>query len=154
LSQPPSQPQKTPEEKKKLEELKKRLWDLRSRIEKWAMLKIQDVSELNAVYREIGEIARELAKMNPLGLEARKEAEELQRRVEEELKKHEEAVRKIIEIFKRRNAPSEAIEAITRASKHLGGLDLYNYVVGVAMNYEVPLSPRDEAEIRRALGLM
>lgn len=154
MSQPPSQPRKPEEEKKRLEELKKRLWDLRSRIEKWALLKIQDVSELNAVYREIGEIARELAKMNPLGLEAKKEAEELQRRVEEELRKHEEAVRKITEIFRRKNAPSEAIEAIARASRYLGGLDLYNYVIGVAVNYEVPLSPKDEAEIRRALGLM
>jgi len=51
--------------KKKVEELKKRLWELRSRIEKWGMLKISDVAELNAVYREVGEIARELTKLNP-----------------------------------------------------------------------------------------
>jgi hypothetical protein len=61
-----SQNRPSPEDvKKKLEELKKRLWDLRYRIEKWGMLKISDVAELNAVYKEVGDIARELAKLNP-----------------------------------------------------------------------------------------
>jgi ElaB/YqjD/DUF883 family membrane-anchored ribosome-binding protein len=141
------------EEKKRLEEVKKRLRDLRARIEKWAMLKISDVAEMNAVYREIGEVLRELAKVNPGDSEARREVEELRRRVEEELKRHREGVEKVIEVLKRRNAPREAIEAVERASKYLGGLDLYNYVIGVALNYEIPLTPRDDVEIKRALGL-
>jgi predicted nucleic acid-binding Zn-ribbon protein len=62
LSEKPTLPEDV---KKKIEELKKRLWDLRSRIERWGMLKISDVAELNAVYKEIGSIARELAKLNP-----------------------------------------------------------------------------------------
>jgi hypothetical protein len=61
----PEKPALPEDVKKKIEELKKRLWELRSRIERWGMLKISDVAELNAVYREVGAVARELAKLNP-----------------------------------------------------------------------------------------
>jgi chromosome segregation ATPase len=141
------------EKKKKLEEAKRRLRDLRARIEKWAMLKISDVSEMNAVYREIGEVLRELAKLNPGDSEARREAEELYRRVEAELRRHREGVERVVEVLRRRNAPREAVDSVLRASQYIGGVDLYNYIIGVAVNYEIPLTPRDDVEIKRALGL-
>jgi hypothetical protein len=81
-------PEKPEEAKRKLEEIKRRLRDLRARIEKWAMLKISDVSEMNAVYREIGEVLRELAKVNPHPetKPLRREAEQLREAVKERLK--------------------------------------------------------------------
>jgi hypothetical protein len=56
----------SPEEKKRrLEEIKKRITELRRRIESWAMIKISDVAEMNHVYRELGDIFRELVQLNP-----------------------------------------------------------------------------------------
>jgi len=95
-------PEKPEEVKKKLEDLKRRLRDLRVRIERWAMLKISDVAEMNAVYREIGEILRELAKLNP-NPEAeslKREAERLREAVKERMKEigyDPEAPREVVE---------------------------------------------------------
>jgi hypothetical protein len=74
-----------PEEaKREIEEIKRRVLELRSRIEKWAMVKIADVGEMNTVYRELGEIARKLARFNPNpeAVRLKGEVESLMRRVE------------------------------------------------------------------------
>jgi mRNA-degrading endonuclease RelE of RelBE toxin-antitoxin system len=97
---PPERPEE--ERKRRLEELKRRLRDLRARIERWAMLKISDVAEMNAVYREIGEVLRELAKLNPHPEAERlkREAEQLREAVKERLKElgHDpEAPREVVE---------------------------------------------------------
>jgi hypothetical protein len=95
-------PEKPEEVKKKVEELKRRLRDLRARIERWAMLKISDVAEMNAVYREIGEVLRELAKLNPHpeAEQLRREAEQLREAVKGKMKElgyDPEAPREVVE---------------------------------------------------------
>jgi len=82
VTDPPGEHQ---EKKRKLEEIRRRLRELRRRIERWAMYKIADVSEMNYVYRAIGEILRELSKYNPdpEAVRLRSEAEELMRMARE-----------------------------------------------------------------------
>jgi polyhydroxyalkanoate synthesis regulator phasin len=75
-----------PEEaKRELEEIKREILELRSRIEKWAMVKIADVGEMNTVYRKLGILARKLAMFNPNpeAVKLREEVERLMKRVEE-----------------------------------------------------------------------
>jgi hypothetical protein len=74
-----------PEEaKRELEEIKREILELRSRIEKWAMVKIADVGEMNTVYKKLGILARKLAMFNPNpeAVRLKGEVESLMRRVE------------------------------------------------------------------------
>jgi hypothetical protein len=74
-----------PEEaKRELEEIKREILELRSRIEKWAMVKIADVGEMNTVYKKLGILARKLAAFNPHpeAIRLKGEVESLMRRVE------------------------------------------------------------------------
>jgi polyhydroxyalkanoate synthesis regulator phasin len=75
-----------PEEaKRELEEIKREILELRGRIEKWAMLKVADVGEMNTVYKKLGILARKLAAFNPNpeAVRLKGEVERLMRRVEE-----------------------------------------------------------------------
>jgi polyhydroxyalkanoate synthesis regulator phasin len=94
MAQPPTPPPPPPplrripvpeEAKREIEEIKRRVMELRGRIEKWAMLKISDVGEMNTVYRELGTIARKLAMFNPNpeAVRLKGEVERLMRRVDE-----------------------------------------------------------------------
>jgi polyhydroxyalkanoate synthesis regulator phasin len=85
---PPPPPRRIPvpeEAKKELEEIKREILELRSRIEKWAMLKVADVGEMNTVYKKLGILARKLAAFNPHpeAVRLKGEVERLMRRVEE-----------------------------------------------------------------------
>jgi len=93
MAQPPTPPPPPPpprrisvpeEARRELEEIKREILELRSRIEKWAMVKIADVGEMNTVYRKLGILARKLAMFNPNpeAVRLRGEVESLMRRVE------------------------------------------------------------------------
>jgi hypothetical protein len=74
-----------PEEaKKELDEIKREILELRSRIEKWAMLKVADMGEMNTVYKKLGILARKLAQFNPNpeAVRLKGEVERLMKRVE------------------------------------------------------------------------
>jgi polyhydroxyalkanoate synthesis regulator phasin len=85
---PPPPPRRIPvpeEAKRELEEIKREILELRGRIEKWAMLKVADVGEMNTIYKKLGILARKLAMFNPNpeAVRLKGEVERLMRRVEE-----------------------------------------------------------------------
>ncbi len=61
---------------------------------------------------------------------------------------------KVIEIFSRRTSNSEIISKIREAGRILSEADFFHYVMGLAWNHRVPLTPRDVGDIKRALGLL
>ncbi len=65
-----------------------------------------------------------------------------------------EAVSKVIEIFYRRTKNPEVINKIKEAGWKLSEEDFFNYVMGVAWNHSIPLTPKDVAEIKAVLGLL
>lgn len=155
------------EKKRRLEEARKRLRDLRQRIEKWAMVKIADVGEMNAVYREIGEVLRTLERLNPdpEAVRLKKEAEDLKRRVEEMMSAAGQT--DIASIFDRaigrslrawseedRRRVLELVRSVVSALRQgkLSPQEAYFQLIGIAYEYAVPLSPRDISQIRNALA--
>jgi len=72
-------------EKTRLERIKDRLREIEHMIERWAMYKIADVSMMNRIYREIGDILHELQQYNPdpEAVRLMNEAKELMRMVRE-----------------------------------------------------------------------
>jgi len=147
-----------PEKKEVIENVKKRLRELRTRIEKWAMVKIADVGEMNTVYREIGEIFRELAKVNP-----NPEAERLKKEVEE-LKKMLRNIKaptkeeQIIKIFMDAGAREDELERVRSVVEMwkdgiLSSEDVYYYLMGLSHELMIPLTPKQVGEIRDILGL-
>jgi hypothetical protein len=68
----------------------------------------------------------------------------------------ESVLDRIVELFKLRGAPEEVVRQLERVldlwRKHeLDNEDVYNWIVGASWNYKIPLTPREVAEIRRAL---
>jgi hypothetical protein len=64
-------------------------------------------------------------------------------------------VEKIVEVFSRRARNPEVLEKIRSAGRLMqSNEDFYHYVIGLAWNYSVPLTPKDVADIRRILGLL
>ncbi len=66
------------------------------------------------------------------------------------------AEERVVEIFRLRGAPEEAVRQIRKAFtlyrlRHFDKSDLYDFVVGVSWNYKVPLTPREVSEIRRLI---
>jgi hypothetical protein len=63
-------------------------------------------------------------------------------------------VEKVVEVFSRRTTNPEILEKIRNAGWVISDReDFYHYVMGLAWNYRVPLTPRDVGDIRRILGL-
>ena len=63
-------------------------------------------------------------------------------------------VEKVVEVFSRRTSNPEVFERIRSAGYLIHDAeDFYHYVMGLAWNYRVPLTPRDVGDIRRILGL-
>jgi len=151
-------PELPPEEKKKkIEELKRRLRDLRVRIEKWAMVKIADVGEMNTVYREIGEVLRELAKLNP-SPEAKVLMDEAHKLLGELSRMKTLYEEKVLRIFTDAGASPEELELVKEGLKlwaegQLSSEQLYYYLVGIAYELMIPLTPRQVGDLREALGL-
>ena len=151
-------PELPPEEKKKkIEELKRRLRDLRVRIEKWAMVKIADVGEMNTVYREIGEVLRELAKLNP-SPEAKVLMDEAHKLLGELSRMKTLYEEKVLRIFTDAGASAEELELVKEGLKlwaegQLSSEQLYYYLVGIAYELMIPLTPRQVGDLREALGL-
>jgi ligand-binding sensor protein len=64
-------------------------------------------------------------------------------------------VEKVVEVFSRRTRNPEVIEKIRAIGKQISDNEnFYHYVMGLAWNYRVPLTPRDVGDIRRILGLL
>jgi hypothetical protein len=64
-------------------------------------------------------------------------------------------VEKVVEVFSRRARNPEVLEKVKSAGKLMqSNEDFYHYVVGLAWNYNVPLTPKDVADIRRILALL
>ena len=151
-------PELPPEEKKKkIEELKRRLRDLRVRIEKWAMVKIADVGEMNTVYREIGEVLRELAKLNP-SPEAKVLMDEAHKLLGELSRMKTLYEEKVLRIFTDAGASPEELELVKEGLKlwaegQLSSEQLYYYLIGIARELLIPLTPRQVGDLREALGL-
>jgi len=145
------------EKKKKIEEIKRRLRDLRVRIEKWAMVKIADVGEMNTVYREIGEVLRELAKLNP-SPEAKVLTDEAHKLLGELSRMKTPYEEKVLRIFTDAGASAEELELVKEglrlwAEGQLSSEQLYYYLVGIAYELMIPLTPRQVGDLREALGL-
>ena len=63
-------------------------------------------------------------------------------------------VERVVEVFSRRTSNPEILEKIRSAGSVIQSVeDFYHYVMGLAWNYRVPLTPRDVGDIRRILGL-
>jgi hypothetical protein len=63
-------------------------------------------------------------------------------------------VERVVEVFSRRTSNLEILEKIRSAGSVIQDVkDFYHYVMGLAWNYRVPLTPRDVGDIRRILGL-
>jgi hypothetical protein len=63
-------------------------------------------------------------------------------------------VERVVEVFSRRTQNPEVLERIRSAGSAIQSTeDFYHYVMGLAWNYRVPLTPRDVGDIRRILGL-
>jgi hypothetical protein len=64
-------------------------------------------------------------------------------------------VEKVVEVFSRRTRNPEVLEKIRSAGGVINNVeDFYHYVIGLAWNYSIPLTPRDVGDIRRILGLL
>jgi hypothetical protein len=64
-------------------------------------------------------------------------------------------VDRIVEVFSRRVKNPEVFEKIKNAGKLVQNKeDLFHYVMGLAWNYRIPLTPRDVGDIMRILGLL
>jgi hypothetical protein len=64
-------------------------------------------------------------------------------------------VEKVVEVFSRRTRNPEVLKKIRSAGGVIGDKeDFYHYVIGLAWNYSIPLTPRDVGDIRRILGLL
>jgi hypothetical protein len=64
-------------------------------------------------------------------------------------------VERIVEVFSRRVKSPEVFEKIKNAGKLVKDReDLFHYVMGLAWNYRIPLTPRDVGDIMRILGLL
>lgn len=66
----------------------------------------------------------------------------------------EGVVEQVIKVFSRRTSNTEVYEKIKNIGKLLhDSEDFFHYVMGLAWNYRIPLTPRDEGDIKRILGL-
>jgi hypothetical protein len=64
-------------------------------------------------------------------------------------------VDRIVEVFSRRVRNPEVFEKIRNAGKLMQDKeDFFHYVMGLAWNYRIPLTPRDVGDIMRILGLL
>jgi len=64
-------------------------------------------------------------------------------------------VDRIVEVFSRRVRNPEVFEKIKSAGKLMQDKeDFFHYVMGLAWNYRIPLTPRDVGDIMRILGLL
>jgi len=67
----------------------------------------------------------------------------------------ESVVERVVEVFSRRVRSPEVFEKIKNAGKLVKDReDLFHYVMGLAWNYRIPLTPRDVGDIMRILGLL
>jgi hypothetical protein len=64
-------------------------------------------------------------------------------------------VDRVVEVFSRRVKNPEVFEKIKNAGKLVQDKeDFFHYVMGLAWNYRIPLTPRDVGDIMRILGLL
>lgn len=62
-------------------------------------------------------------------------------------------VEEAVKIVARRTRNTEVLESIRRAGEKLDPDEFYDYIIGVCWNHNIPLTPKDVADLKRVLGL-
>jgi hypothetical protein len=62
-------------------------------------------------------------------------------------------VEEALRIVARRTRNSEVLDSIRSAAGKLDPDELYDYIIGICWSHNVPLTPKDVSDLKRALGL-
>jgi len=128
----------------------------RSRINGWGVIWIPDVNELNYVYEELSQVSRELTRLtSSRDPEVKTLLDEVNKLFEDLAKA---MIKKILKIFSDAGATDEELWLVEDGLRlwyeaHLSSEQLYYYLIGIARELLIPLTPRQVGDLREVLGL-